>query len=147
VRTRPSDVVREHIRFSTQPFDYVPSAALLGILESVEGIEDVICFSSDYPHWDGDEPTYIATRLPERWHAKLFYENAAKFLGFELAAGVAPVEGRPRRRFRDEANGQPNSPVTLRHPATLRPSIGRQRYRQTRVPPCRTRCPNLIPGK
>ncbi|MGW4335726.1 amidohydrolase family protein [Rhodococcus koreensis] len=82
VRRLPSEVIREHLRFSTQPFEYVPARALSAILDGFEGIADVLCFSSDYPHWDADDPTRIVSRVPEDWHSKLFYENAAAFFGF-----------------------------------------------------------------
>jgi uncharacterized protein len=85
VRRRPSEVIREHLRFSSQPFEYVPAEQLMTVLGAFDGFEDVLCFSSDYPHWDGDLPTYIASRLPRSWHRKVFYENATRFFGFEPA--------------------------------------------------------------
>lgn len=91
VRRRPSEVIHEHIRFSTQPFEYVPSRALASILEPFHGMEDILCFSSDYPHWDADEPLRIATRLPKEWHDKVFYENAARFFGFERPSVPEPL--------------------------------------------------------
>jgi predicted TIM-barrel fold metal-dependent hydrolase len=96
VRRRPSEVIREHIRFSTQPFDYVPAPALAAVLGALDGMEDILCFSSDYPHWDADEPARIATRLPKSWHHKVFYENAARFFGFDRTSREAalPSSGR-----------------------------------------------------
>jgi predicted TIM-barrel fold metal-dependent hydrolase len=79
VRRWPSEVVHEHIRFSTQPFEYVPAKALRDLLESFDGMEDLLCFSTDYPHWDADEPTHIASHLPRPWLSKVFADNAAAF--------------------------------------------------------------------
>jgi predicted TIM-barrel fold metal-dependent hydrolase len=87
VKRLPSDYVREHVRFSTQPFDMTKDRKqLIGLLESYEGMEDLLCFASDYPHWDADEPSYLASRLPKAWLPKVFYENAAQFFGLEHRA-------------------------------------------------------------
>ena len=73
----PSEVFREHVRISTQPLELTsPPAALLESLEAVGGLEDVLVFSSDYPHWDTDDPLYVARKFPREWWAKMFYENA-----------------------------------------------------------------------
>jgi hypothetical protein len=47
-------------------------------------MEDIICFASDYPHWDADDPTFVVNRLPESWHPKVFYNNAAKIYGLPV---------------------------------------------------------------
>jgi predicted TIM-barrel fold metal-dependent hydrolase len=73
----PSEYLRDHIRFSTQPLEESPQRKqLIELLESFGGMEDLLCFSSDYPHWDADNPGYVASRLPQAWHDKVFYENA-----------------------------------------------------------------------
>lgn len=80
----PSEVFREHVVVSTQPFDYTPRGRQMGeLLECYDGIEDILVFASDYPHWDTDEPHQVATRLPKKWHQKLFHDNAARFYGIE----------------------------------------------------------------
>jgi hypothetical protein len=38
-------------------------AQLIELLSMVDG-RDILCYSSDYPHWDTDEPQHIASRLP-----------------------------------------------------------------------------------
>ncbi len=86
IRRRPSDVVREHVRFSTQPFDFVSTRTLSAVLGALEGMEDLLCFASDYPHWDGDDANHVAGRLPKAWHRKVFYDNAASFFGLAPAA-------------------------------------------------------------
>jgi predicted TIM-barrel fold metal-dependent hydrolase len=89
IRRLPSEVVAEHVRFASQPFDYVPSAALAGVLGGLDGFDDLLCFSSDYPHWDADEPTYIASRIPKSWHRKVFHDNAARFFNFKVSSAPA----------------------------------------------------------
>jgi uncharacterized protein len=49
----------------------------------VGGIDDMLCFATDYPHWDLDDPTFIASRIPRAWWPKVFYRNAAKVYGWQ----------------------------------------------------------------
>jgi uncharacterized protein len=87
VKRLPSEYVRDHIRFSTQPIEEGPKGALAQVLGSLDGIEDLLCFSSDYPHISMDDPLYVARVLPEEWHPKLFFENASGLYGI-----APPVE-------------------------------------------------------
>ena len=64
---------------STQPLERSPEPEQLVELLKLYGGEDVLCFSTDYPHWDTDEKDYIATRIPAEWQPKIFFENAARF--------------------------------------------------------------------
>jgi predicted TIM-barrel fold metal-dependent hydrolase len=53
----PTETVRRHVRLTLQPFDAPPTQTqLLKFLEQL-GSEDMLLFSSDYPHWhyDGDD--------------------------------------------------------------------------------------------
>lgn len=80
VRRPPSEYVREHVLFSTQPIEESPHSkrALARLLDTVEGIEDMLCFSTDYPHITMDDPMYVAQLIPQEWHQKVFFENACK---------------------------------------------------------------------
>lgn len=82
IRQRPSDYIRQHVCMTTQPMEPGPSRQhMIDLLEGFEGIEDVLCYASDYPHWDTDNPITIAQRLPSEWHRKVFYNNSARFYG------------------------------------------------------------------
>ena len=48
------------------------------------GAPDNLCFASDYPHWDFDDPGFMVKRLPEAWRAKVLHENAAELYGARL---------------------------------------------------------------
>jgi uncharacterized protein len=77
----PSEVFREHVRVTTQPMELTPERGQLAeALEAAEGMEDILCFASDYPHWDTDDPGFIARRLPKDWWHKVFYENTLRAL-------------------------------------------------------------------
>ena len=57
LETRPTEIVRQHVRLTVQPFDAPPTEQqVTAILEQL-GSEDMLLFSSDYPHWhfDGDD--------------------------------------------------------------------------------------------
>jgi uncharacterized protein len=77
LRREPSEYARDHLSFSTQPFDAGPNRdGLIELLAGVEGIERMLMFSSDYPHWDADDPLYLRRVLPEEWHGPVFGGNA-----------------------------------------------------------------------
>ena len=81
VRQLPSDYLRQHVKFSTQPFELTPrKEQLVELFEAVGGMDELLCFSSDYPHWDADDPFYVAGRLPAEWLPKVFSENARSML-------------------------------------------------------------------
>lgn len=77
VKKWPSDYVRENIKFSTQPIETSSRRhAVAELLQTVDGMEELLCFSSDYPHISFDDPTYVARLLPNQWQTKVFYDNA-----------------------------------------------------------------------
>jgi predicted TIM-barrel fold metal-dependent hydrolase len=83
----PSEYVFERVRFTTQPLEEPPDDALLA--PALEGLRpwDTLCFASDYPHWDYDEPRQTLNRLPADWRDGVAHRNAARFFG--LPAPVA----------------------------------------------------------
>ena len=82
VKRLPSEYVRDHIRMSTQPLD---STRTPQIIESFPDFEHVLCFSTDFPHFDGDEPRQLANKVPREWLPKVYYQNAADFYGWKPA--------------------------------------------------------------
>jgi len=94
VRQRPSDYFRQHVKLSTQPLELTPrKSQLIELFEALGGMDDVLCFSSDYPHWDADDPFYVARRLPREWLPKVFHENARSILRLTPVAGSAGAAG------------------------------------------------------
>ena len=81
----PSETVRRNVRFTTQPLDE-PSVQqqLWKILELMHADETVM-FSSDYPHWDGDDPRLIlGSRLPAHLRQPIANGNAIACFGKRL---------------------------------------------------------------
>src|SRR3712207_8331512 len=53
---------------------------LFEMLEAI-GAPDILCFASDYPHWDGDDPAFMLKRLPESWRDRVMHDTAAELYG------------------------------------------------------------------
>ncbi len=81
VRRPPSDYIRAHVRFTTQPLDAPPDAAqFLHILDQI-GSDDLLMFATDYPHWHFDTPAeaFPFDVVPESTARKIMSENARAF--------------------------------------------------------------------
>jgi predicted TIM-barrel fold metal-dependent hydrolase len=78
VRRWPSEYVHEHIRFASQPIeeplDRADANQLTAMIE--DNFADLLVYSSDYPHWDADEPAEVLTSLREETKRKIFSANA-----------------------------------------------------------------------
>lgn len=77
VKRSPSEYVREHMWATTQPMEEPANPKhLLQVIEHL-GSDEMLMFSTDYPHWDYDDPNRaFPVRLPEELKRKIFYENA-----------------------------------------------------------------------
>ena len=83
LKRRPSEYVREHIWFTTQPIEEPENPEHLGDIIKWIGW-DRLMFSTDYPHWDFDDPRQVfKTRLTEEQKAKIFRDNAKAFYGLK----------------------------------------------------------------
>jgi predicted TIM-barrel fold metal-dependent hydrolase len=79
LKRAPSEYIRDHFWVSTQPMEEPERPA--DILSVIEWIgPDRVLFSTDYPHWDQDDPRYaFKVKLPEDW-ARLIYRDNAQAL-------------------------------------------------------------------
>lgn len=95
LRRRPSDYFRDHVWMGTQPFvGEADPARVVELLDAFGGMEDKLCYTSDYPHWDAEWPEHVSPRLPRAWRPKVLAENAARLFGWsmaELEASAAAV--------------------------------------------------------
>jgi predicted TIM-barrel fold metal-dependent hydrolase len=87
---KPSEVAREHVRFTTQPLEHTDGRddLLFAMLEAV-GAPETLLFASDYPHWDSDDAAFMVRRLPEAWREPVLHANAAAFYGERLRLPAA----------------------------------------------------------
>jgi predicted TIM-barrel fold metal-dependent hydrolase len=71
----PSKTIRERVRFTLQPFNAPPDPlALQKIIEHID-CDDLLLFSTDYPHWHFDGTAAIPNGFPERLLQKLLVDN------------------------------------------------------------------------
>jgi predicted TIM-barrel fold metal-dependent hydrolase len=84
---KPSEVIREHVWFTTQPFDSPEKPAFLPQLLECLNMTDRIMFSSDYPHWDFDDPKRVlpASIVGSRVRDQILSRNALRLFRFEDA--------------------------------------------------------------
>jgi len=61
----PSDYIKEHVRLTTQPIEEPANPDhLLEIFEMIDAAHTLV-FSSDYPHWDFDDPFWAFRSVPD----------------------------------------------------------------------------------
>jgi uncharacterized protein len=77
---RPEAYFREHLRFTSQPIEEPASHHFRRVLEWVDA-EHLLLFSSDYPHWDFDDPKQVLHRLPVSTRERVFRDNALELYG------------------------------------------------------------------
>jgi uncharacterized protein len=82
LRHWPSEYVRDHIRLSTQPVDDDPDATELYHQIELEKtyLSEILCYSSDYPHWDNDRPGAVFNKVADETKQKIFCDNARNTL-------------------------------------------------------------------
>jgi predicted TIM-barrel fold metal-dependent hydrolase len=86
VKRLPSEYVMQHCRISTQPIEDAPRREqLIQLLECIDG-RRMLCFATDYPHWDTDDPDHVAARMPSDWWQSVYHDNACRFYGWPVAA-------------------------------------------------------------
>jgi predicted TIM-barrel fold metal-dependent hydrolase len=80
VKRPPSEYIRQHVRISLQPLDAPPAEAQFQQVFEQSGAEDLLMFSTDYPHWHFDTPNQaVPNWLSEAARHKIMHENAGKF--------------------------------------------------------------------
>ncbi len=94
----PSDYVKQHVVLTTQPTEEPDKPEYLAqILEMMDAARTVM-FSSDYPHWDNDNPSVLFRRLDRRLRARILAGTAAEVYGLhEKPPRVTPSAAAPVR--------------------------------------------------
>jgi predicted TIM-barrel fold metal-dependent hydrolase len=81
VKRLPSEYLRGHIRFGSQPMpDLSRKADLKTYLDWLHG-EEVLVFASDFPHWDWDEPSTFLAGFPDSIRNRVMAGNARDLYG------------------------------------------------------------------
>jgi hypothetical protein len=97
LRRKPSEYLREHCWFSTQPLEEPEhldqTDDVFGLFEDA-GFAGRLMFSSDYPHWDFDSPyESVPESFPRERRRRILGENASGLYGLPLK----PDSGIPAR--------------------------------------------------
>jgi predicted TIM-barrel fold metal-dependent hydrolase len=104
IKKRPSQYVFDHIKLTTQPLDELEKASEWSALWAMPGLDKFLLFSSDYPHYDTDDPTFIIRRIPKELRAAVCYGNAVETFGDGVlratASGVAVSQASPAEEGR-----------------------------------------------
>ena len=91
LQRRPSEYIRDHIWYTTQPMEEPEKDEHVDeVIESFEasGMGDKLMYSSDYPHWDFDEPDIFLHRADEAQTRRILGENARDMFGIQLLPGT-----------------------------------------------------------
>jgi predicted TIM-barrel fold metal-dependent hydrolase len=72
----PSDYIRQHVRFTTQPVDAPANPRHLAQIVDQLGSDDVLMYSTDYPHWHTDDQAAFPVELSPERTRKIMSENA-----------------------------------------------------------------------
>jgi uncharacterized protein len=76
VKRPPSEYVAEHVRFTSQPATHVPDEYIPQMLEMMNAGRTLL-FSSDYPHFDGDEGPHLDFKnTSPDLRQRLFHDSA-----------------------------------------------------------------------
>jgi predicted TIM-barrel fold metal-dependent hydrolase len=86
----PSEYFRGHIRVGTQPMLEPETNEQFWMMLEALHADETLVYSSDWPHWDWDDPASTFPKLPERLHQRVFADNARELFGIE----DAPANGR-----------------------------------------------------
>lgn len=81
VKKLPSDYLRQHIRFGSQPMPTTPTKAELDNLLASVHADEVLVFASDFPHWDWDEPSSCLQGYDEALRQRVLVDTARELYG------------------------------------------------------------------
>jgi len=84
VKRLPSEYIADHVRFTTQPLPEPKRRHHLHVLCEIAQAERTLMFSSDYPHWDFDDPRHALTALPAEIRQRVSVDNAVETYGARL---------------------------------------------------------------
>jgi predicted TIM-barrel fold metal-dependent hydrolase len=84
VKRLPSEYIADHVRFTTQPLPEPKRRQHLHMLCEIARADRTLMFSSDYPHWDFDDPRHALTTLPAGIRRRVAVENAVETYGARL---------------------------------------------------------------
>lgn len=83
----PSEIICERVRLSTQPLEEPPKLAHFRAMLEMFPAEEMLMFSSDFPHWDGDTPDFAGRAFAPAMRHRVMSETAREFYRLGPARG------------------------------------------------------------
>jgi predicted TIM-barrel fold metal-dependent hydrolase len=71
----PLEIFRDHFRLTVQPFDAPDSPDIVGRIIDQLGSDELLLFSSDYPHWQFDGDDFLPVGIPPDLARKIMVDN------------------------------------------------------------------------
>jgi uncharacterized protein len=71
----PSEIFRDHFRLTIQPFDAPDSPNIVRRVIDHLGSDELLLFSSDYPHWQFDGDNFLPAGMPADLARKIMVDN------------------------------------------------------------------------
>jgi predicted TIM-barrel fold metal-dependent hydrolase len=71
----PSEILREHVRLTTQPFDVPDDAATVSALLEQFPADEMLLFASDFPHWQFDGVAVLPPGLTAEFIERISVRN------------------------------------------------------------------------
>jgi len=79
----PSEYILDHIKLTTQPIEEPENPRHLSQIFEMIHAEKTVMFSSDYPHWDFDNPHKALPPLEPEMKQRVYYDTAAELYRLE----------------------------------------------------------------
>jgi uncharacterized protein len=77
----PSEYVKQHVRLSTQPIEEPEQPSQMRSMLEMMSAEQTVVFSSDYPHWDNDNPRMTLRQIDPGMRQRIMAGTAAEVYG------------------------------------------------------------------
>jgi predicted TIM-barrel fold metal-dependent hydrolase len=71
----PLEIFRDHFRLTVQPFDAPESPDIVRRIIDHLGSDELLLFSSDYPHWQFDGDNFLPAGIPDDLARKIMVDN------------------------------------------------------------------------
>ena len=91
----PLEIVRSNIRFSLQPIDAPPDPATLNRLFDHMQSDELLLFSTDYPHWQFDGEAVLPEGMSSDLVRKIMIDNPHATYGRSARCGHDPEKWNP----------------------------------------------------
>jgi predicted TIM-barrel fold metal-dependent hydrolase len=79
VRKRPTEYIRERITLTAEPFDLPPDSPRLPEVLQQLGSDQMLLWSSDFPHVHGSDTAQVAAALTGEQRERFYRGNARAF--------------------------------------------------------------------